>query len=86
MSYSIGLVDGFAIGCVFCGLIALGARIHTGRWKWTCDLVSRGWFVHLSGSYEAIHVGDEKPAFEVGQPVTITLEPSPLPCPSASPS
>ena len=35
---------------------------------------SHGWFLFLEGSYEALHVGFEKPAFEKGDAVKITLE------------
>lgn len=35
---------------------------------------SRGWFVYLQGSHEALHVGMEKPNLEKGDKVRITLE------------
>lgn len=36
--------------------------------------VSRGWFVLLDGSHEAIHVGYEKPSFNPGDNVRVTIE------------
>lgn len=36
--------------------------------------VSRGWFVWLDGSFEAIHLGLEKPEFEKGDKVKVTFE------------
>jgi len=35
---------------------------------------SLGWFVHLDGSNEAICLGDERPAFKVGDAIRITIE------------
>lgn len=35
---------------------------------------SKGWFVYLQGSYEALHLGYEKPAFAHGDAVRITFE------------
>lgn len=35
--------------------------------------VSRGWFLLLEGSYEALHVGFEKPVFEAGDEVEIIV-------------
>lgn len=35
---------------------------------------SKGWFVYLEGSYEAIHVGAEKPELTKGDRVRITIE------------
>lgn len=37
-------------------------------------LVDRGYFMLLEGSYEALHIGFEKPAFHVGDRVKITME------------
>lgn len=36
--------------------------------------ISRGYFVLFSGSYEAIHLGPEPPAFKVGDEIKITFE------------
>lgn len=36
--------------------------------------VSKGWFLYLEGSHEALHVGMEKPELEKGDRVKITLE------------
>lgn len=36
--------------------------------------VSRGWFLYLEGSHEALHVGMEKPELVKGDRVRITLE------------
>jgi hypothetical protein len=33
-----------------------------------------GWFVHFAGSYEAIHMGPDKPEFAQGDRVKITFE------------
>jgi hypothetical protein len=33
-----------------------------------------GWYAHLGGSYESIHLGDEKPELEPGDVMKITLE------------
>lgn len=33
-----------------------------------------GWFVHLQGSFEALHVGMEEPTLKPGDKVKITLE------------
>jgi hypothetical protein len=33
-----------------------------------------GWFMRLDGSRESLFVGDEKPDFEVGQKVKVTIE------------
>lgn len=33
-----------------------------------------GWFVHLEGSQEALFVGYEKPPFQKGQTVKVTIE------------
>lgn len=42
------------------------------------DVVKRresiGWYVHLQGSYEALHLGFEKPAFAHGDKIKITFE------------
>lgn len=35
---------------------------------------SMGWFVYLEGSYEALHVGKEKPELQKGDRIKITLE------------
>lgn len=35
--------------------------------------VSRGWFVHFAGSWEALSVGPDKPDFDVGDKVHITF-------------
>lgn len=35
---------------------------------------SRGWFIYLEGSYEALHVGKEKPELQKGDRIKITLE------------
>lgn len=35
---------------------------------------SKGWFVQFEGSHEAIHLGNEKPTFEVGDTIRITFE------------
>lgn len=36
--------------------------------------VSRGWFVLLEGSWEALYLGPEKPGLVAGDKVKITLE------------
>lgn len=35
---------------------------------------SKGWFAYFEGSYEAIHVGAEKPELAKGDRVRITIE------------
>ena len=35
---------------------------------------SQGWFVVFEGSREALHFGDEKPNFDVGDEIKITFE------------
>lgn len=35
---------------------------------------SCGWFASFEGSYEALHFGDTKPTFDVGNLVKITFE------------
>lgn len=35
--------------------------------------VSDGWFVRYEGSFEALHVGEEKPDLAVGDTVTISF-------------
>lgn len=35
---------------------------------------SRGWFVYFQGSYEALHVGAEKPDLKEGDDILITIE------------
>ncbi len=35
--------------------------------------ISRGWFIHLRGSYEALYVGNERPKLLQGDKVTITI-------------
>lgn len=35
---------------------------------------SMGWFIHFVGSWEALHVGPDKPDMEKGDKVKITLE------------
>lgn len=35
---------------------------------------SKGWFLYLEGSYEALHVGKEKPELQKGDRIKITLE------------
>lgn len=35
---------------------------------------SKGWFIYLEGSYEAIHVGKDKPELVKGDRVKITIE------------
>lgn len=36
--------------------------------------ISLGWFLFLTGSHEAIHVGMEKPDLRVGDKMKITIE------------
>lgn len=36
--------------------------------------VSLGWFLHLDGSRELIHVGPDKPELKAGDPIRITIE------------
>lgn len=36
--------------------------------------VSLGWFILYEGSWEAIHVGYDKPSWKVGDKVKITME------------
>ena len=36
--------------------------------------ISKGWFLYLEGSHEALHVGMEKPELVKGDRVKITLE------------
>lgn len=33
-----------------------------------------GWFVRMHGSYEALYVGNEKPAMEKGDRIKLTVE------------
>lgn len=35
--------------------------------------VSLGWFMHLQGSFESLHVGETKPAIEPGEYVLVTI-------------
>lgn len=35
---------------------------------------SRGWFVHLEGSRESLFLGTERPPFEVGDCIKISIE------------
>ena len=35
---------------------------------------SFGWFIHLEGSYEALHIGNVKPGLVVGDRVKVTVE------------
>lgn len=35
---------------------------------------SLGWFIFMDGSYEALHVGKEKPELQKGDRIKITLE------------
>ena len=37
------------------------------------DRPSMGWFIGLSGSYEWLHVGVEKPNVQVGQTATVRI-------------
>ena len=39
------------------------------------DIEQLGWFMLLEGSFESIYMGEEKPAFGVGQSVTVTIKP-----------
>jgi len=34
----------------------------------------RGWFIRFNGSYEALHVGTEKPEMGVGDRIKLTVE------------
>lgn len=38
---------------------------------------SLGWYLYLEGSYEAIHMGAERPEFEPGDRVKISFEKEP---------
>ncbi len=38
------------------------------------EKISTGWFIHLEGSWESLFVGYEKPDFNVGDYVIITIE------------
>ena len=41
----------------------------------TCDKISLGWFVLLSGSHEKLYMGEHKPDdLKVGDQVRITIE------------
>lgn len=46
---------------------------------------SLGWFLWLTGSHEAIHLGYEKPAFQTGDRVKITFEKVPDALPVQAP-
>lgn len=35
---------------------------------------SKGWFYHFEGSYEAIHVGFDRPKVKIGSMAKITIE------------
>ncbi len=35
---------------------------------------TKGWFMHLNGSYEAIHMGFEEPKFKQGDKIRVTFE------------
>jgi hypothetical protein len=41
--------------------------------KTECDTKYGGWYVSLEGSYESLYLGDEKPVFEPGMDVYITI-------------
>lgn len=38
------------------------------------ERTSKGWFIFLSGSYEKLHLGFDKPDIKVGDKVKITIE------------
>jgi hypothetical protein len=38
------------------------------------DSEDLGWYLLLDGSWEYLHVGDEKPDFTVGQRVVVTID------------
>ena len=66
--------------CANCGTVST-VREHTtetyigGVGKdATFQTKSHGWFLYLEGSYEAIHMGAEKPEFNPGDRVKITFE------------
>jgi hypothetical protein len=38
------------------------------------ELPNNGWFIHLEGSRESLFLGAEKPPFEVGDLIKISIE------------
>jgi hypothetical protein len=40
----------------------------------TFEEIPLGWFVYMEGSYEALHVGMDKPDLEPGDKIKITVE------------
>jgi hypothetical protein len=48
---------------------------YKGENKVEYDERSKGYFINLEGSWESLYVGDEKPSFESGQEVLVTISP-----------
>jgi len=44
-----------------------------------------GWYLTIQGSYEALHVGEEKPSYVSGDEINIIIE-SRTPCPNTEKS
>lgn len=38
------------------------------------EKVSKGWFLHLDGSHEALFTGFDKPDIKIGSVATVTIE------------
>jgi hypothetical protein len=56
-----------------------GEKNAEGKDVHKVEYENMGWFVHLEGSWESLHVGMDKPDLEPGQTMVVTMRSEPQP-------